>query len=208
MSDRYKLNLNDQFSYKNTSEIWDEMAKLTPMFKGINYDRLESEGGIQWPCPDINHPGTRYLYQDDFPRGSRAKFFPFEQGIAAQEMPNNKFPLILNTGRTLYHWHGGTITKRSDKLMARSSELEVSININDGSTYNIKNGDWVKVISRRGSLEARAIFDTKMEPGQIFVPFTKLKNSAANFLTNSALDESSKIPEYKVCAVRIRKIRK
>jgi len=205
MSNRYKLNLKDQFSYKNTSEIWDEMAKLTPMLKGINYDRLGAEGGIQWPCPDINHPGTRYLYENDFPRGSRAKFVPFEQGKPAQEMPTRKFPLILNTGRTLYHWHGGTITKRSDELMSRSSELEISINIKDGSTYNIKNGDWIKVTSRRGSLEGRAVFDNKMEPGQVFVPFTKLKNSAANFLTNSALDENSKIPEYKVCAINIQK---
>jgi len=205
LSNRYKLNLNDQFSYKNASEIWDEMAGLTPMLKGINYDRLSAEGGIQWPCPDTNHPGTRYLYQNDFPRGNRAKFVPFEQGKPAQEMPTRKFPLILNTGRTLYHWHGGTITKRSDNLISHTSDLEVSINIKDGSTYNIKNGDWIKVTSRRGSLIGKAIFDNKMEPGQVFVPFTKLKNSAANFLTNSALDENSKIPEYKVCAVNIQK---
>lgn len=207
MSDRYNLKLKEQFSYKNASEVWDEMAHLTPIISGINYQRLDKEGGIQWPCPDTNHPGTRYLYKDDFPRGKKAKFVPFEQGIPAKEMPSKRFPLILNTGRTLYHWHGGTLTKRADKLMARSSELEVSINEKDGSQYNIKMGDWIKLTSRRGTLEARAVFDKKMEIGQVFVPFTKLKGSAANFLTNSALDENSKIPEYKVCAVRIEKIK-
>ena len=89
-----------------------------PIVAGISYERLDAEGGIQWPCPTPDHPGTRYLYETDFPRGPHAKFVPFEQGPAAEEMPSERFPLILNTGRVLYHWHGGTMTTRAEGLLA------------------------------------------------------------------------------------------
>ena len=107
------LRMENQFSQRNAAEIWDEMASLMPIVSGISHRRLDDEGGIQWPCPSSDHPGTRFLYADDFPRGSRAKFVPFEQGRAADEMPTRRFPLLLNTGRILYHWHGGTITRRA-----------------------------------------------------------------------------------------------
>ena len=181
------------------------MAALTPMLAGINYKRLDS-GGIQWPCPSSDHPGTRYLYEKDFPRGDRAKFVGFEQGPAADEMPSKRFPLILNTGRILYHWHGGTITRRAKGLLARSPELQVSISTVDAEEYDIGDGDWLRVRSRRGELQAKALITEKMNPGEIFVPFVKLKEHAANFLTNSALDPNSRIPEYKVCAVRMEKL--
>ena len=119
------LGLEEQFEYSNASEIWDEMSALTPMISGITYERLEN-GGIQWPCPDVDHPGTRFLYEHDFPRGPRAKFVGFDQGPASDELPTERFPLILNTGRILYHWHGGTITKRAEGLLARASELLIA----------------------------------------------------------------------------------
>ncbi len=198
--------LSDQFSYSHPSQIWDEMASLTPIVAGISYDRLDDEGGIQWPCPAPDHPGTRYLYGTDFPRGPRARFVPFDQGPAAEELPSKRFPLILNTGRILYHWHGGTITRRAPTLLARAPEVTLSMNEQDGARYDIVEGDWVALKSRRGTLEARVLFDHKMQEGQVFVPFVKLRESAANFLTNSALDPDSKIPEYKVCAVRVEKV--
>ena len=182
------------------------MANLTPSISGINYQRLNNEGGIQWPCPDKNHPGTRYLYESDFPRGERAKFFGYKQGPRADEIPTKKNPLTLITGRLLYHWHGGTITKRSDYLLSKSNELEVSMNQKDGDKFGIKNGDWISVESKRGKLEARAYITDNMSDGEIFVPFVKLQNHAANFLTNPAVDPDSKIPEYKVCAVKISKV--
>ncbi len=200
---RRGLELDGQFSFSHPSQIWDEMAALVPMFSGIDYDRLEREGGVQWPCTTPEHPGTRYLYADEFPHGEPARFVAFDQGPAAEEMPTKRFPLILNTGRILYHWHGGTITRRASALMARAPEVTVSMNERDGERYGLEEGVWARLKSRRGSLEARVIFDEKMEEGQVFVPFTKLKESAANFLTNSALDPDSKIPEFKVCAVRV-----
>ena len=200
------LGLEGEFDYRRPSEIWDEMAALTPIVAGISYERLDAEGGIQWPCPTADHPGTRYLYAEDFPRGPRARFVPFEQGPAAEEMPTKRFPLILNTGRVLYHWHGGTITRRADGLLARMPDLEIHMSAEDGERYGVDNGEWIRVRSRRGDLEGRAAYTEKMRAGEIFVPFVKLKDHAANFLTNSAFDPNSKIPEYKVCAVRIEKI--
>ena len=194
-----------EFSYAHPSEIWDEFASLTPLVAGINYQRLEN-GGIQWPCPTDDHPGTRYLYEKDFPRGDRAKFVAFEQGKPADELPTKRFPLILNTGRILYHWHGGTITRRAHGLLARASVLQVAINPDDCDSYGLTSGDKVRIKSRRGQMEAEVLVSEKMNSGEIFVPFVKLQEQAANFLTNAALDPDSRIPEYKVCAVRKEKI--
>ena len=198
------LGLEEQFEYLNASEIWDEMSALTPMISGITYERLEN-GGIQWPCPDVDHPGTRFLYEHDFPRGPRAKFVGFDQGPASDELPTERFPLILNTGRILYHWHGGTITKRAEGLLARASELLIAISPEDGEKYQVTDGEWITVKSKRGMIEGRVSYSDKMRSGEIFVPFVKLQEHAANFLTNAALDPNSRIPEYKVCAVRLEK---
>ena len=198
------LGLEEQFEYSNASEIWDEMSALTPMISGITYERLEN-GGIQWPCPDVDHPGTRFLYEHDFPRGPRAKFVGFDQGPASDELPTERFPLILNTGRILYNWHGGTITKRAEGLLARASELLIAISPEDGEKYQVTDGEWITVKSKRGMIEGRVSYSDKMRSGEIFVPFVKLQEHAANFLTNAALDPNSRIPEYKVCAVRLEK---
>tara|TARA_B100000686_G_scaffold158103_1_gene165841 strand:- start:9588 stop:12272 length:2685 start_codon:yes stop_codon:yes gene_type:complete len=198
------LGLEEQFEYSNASDIWDEMSALTPMISGITYERLEN-GGIQWPCPDLDHPGTRFLYEQDFPRGPRAKFVGYDQGPASDELPTQRFPLILNTGRILYHWHGGTITKRAEGLLARASELLISISPEDGEKYQVTDGEWITVKSKRGMIEGRVSYSDKMRSGEIFVPFVKLQEHAVNFLTNAALDPKSRIPEYKVCAVRLEK---
>ena len=206
VSEKLGLELEHEFDYDHPSEIFDEMRSLSPNIAGISYDRLEDEGGIQWPCPTPDHPGTRYLYKSDFPRGPRAKFVAFDQGPAADETPTERFPLILNTGRVLYHWHGGTITRRADNLLARSPELTVSMHPTDGDKYDIPDGEWIRVRSRRGDLEGRAHYTERQRAGELFVPFVKLQEHAANFLTNSALDPDSRIPEYKVCAVRMDKL--
>ena len=205
ISDITGEDFGSEFSYDHPSQIWDEFASLTPLVAGINYERLEN-GGIQWPCPTVDHPGTRYLYEKDFPRGDRAKFVGFEQGKAADELPNRRFPLILNTGRILYHWHGGTMTRRAHGLLARASVLQVAVNPDDCDTYGLNSGDKVCIKSRRGEMEAEVLVSEKMNSGEIFVPFVKLQEQAANFLTNAALDPDSRIPEYKVCAVRMEKI--
>ena len=202
INNKLSLGLESQFSFNSSKEIFDEMSDLTPIIKGINYDRLKT-GGVQWPCPSYDHPGTSYLYAETFPRGQYAKFVGYDQGPIAAETPSKRFPLMLNTGRVLYHWHGGTITRRVDNLMARSPELEISINPEDADNYGVVDGQKIKVSSRRGELVGQALLTEKMRRGEVFIPFVKLSESAANFLTNSAYDPNSKIPEYKVCAVRL-----
>jgi predicted molibdopterin-dependent oxidoreductase YjgC len=203
MCDRLDLPWRSQFAYDRPSQIFAEMSNLTPVLSGISYERLEAEGGIQWPCPTPDHPGTSYLYGDSFPRGDRAKFVAYEQGPVAAETTSAQFPLVLNTGRVLYHWHGGTITRRVGSLVARFAELEVSMNPADGERFGVKDGGAVRVRSRRGELTGLARYTYRMRTGEIFIPFVRLSGSAANFLTNAVYDPDSRIPEYKVCAVRV-----
>jgi formate dehydrogenase alpha subunit len=199
---RLGLPLERQFIYGGPAEIFDEMARLTPFLAGLSHARLDREGGLQWPCPTPDHPGTRYLYAESFPRG-KGKFVPALQTAPAAELPDLDYPFILNTGRLLYHWHGGTMTRRVPGLLELAPRLEVSLHPADARRLGIRDGAPVRVTSRRGELSGWARLTDAVRPGAIFVPFVKLEESAANFLTNSASDPLSKIPEYKVCAVRV-----
>jgi formate dehydrogenase alpha subunit len=192
------------FDFTHPSEIFDEMARLWPAIAGLSHARLES-GGIQWPCPSPDHPGTRFLYAEDFPTG-RARFVPVIQGETAAELPDPDYPFVLNTGRLLYHWHGGTLTRRVQGLLELAPRLEIAVNPVDARRLGMDEGGALRVVSRRGELQGFAHVTDAVRPGAIFVPFVKLADSAANFLTNSAHDPSSKIPEYKVCAVRLEKV--
>jgi predicted molibdopterin-dependent oxidoreductase YjgC len=195
-----------QFGFRSASEVFDEMASLTPFLAGLSHARLDREGGIQWPCPTADHPGTRFLYADRFPRG-QALFVPAVQTVEAAELPDVDFPLVLNTGRLLYHWHGGTITRRVGGLMELAPRLEVAIHPADARRIGVDTGARVRLVSRRGELIGSARVTEAVRAGAVFVPFVKLSESAANFLTNSAFDPTSKIPEYKVCAVRVEPVR-
>jgi predicted molibdopterin-dependent oxidoreductase YjgC len=144
------------------------------------------------------------LYEETFAVG-RAPFVPVEQGPPAAELPSRRFPLILNTGRILYHWHGGTITTRARVLLDRSPELPVAIHPRDAAKAGIEDGEQVAVYSKRGDLAGKAVVTDAVRPGEVFVPFVRLGESSANFLTNNVYDPQSRIPEYKVCAVRIEK---
>jgi formate dehydrogenase alpha subunit len=198
-----KLEISDDgFDFDSSSEIFDEMASLTPILAGISYERLDREGGIQWPCSTPDHPGTPRLYSESFSIG-RAKFFPVEQAQPAAELPDERYPLILNTGRVLYHWHGGTITRRVAGLLERYPDLRVSVHPDDAAVFKVEDGEVVIVASRRGKLTAKALITADQRKGEVFIPFVRLAESAANFLTNDALDPESRMPEYKVCAVRL-----
>jgi predicted molibdopterin-dependent oxidoreductase YjgC len=192
------------FDFTHPSEIFDEMARLWPAIGGLSYARLEA-GGIQWPCPTADHPGTRFLYGETFPTG-KAKFVAVSQGAAAAELPDSDYPFVLNTGRLLYHWHGGTLTRRVQGLLELAPLLEIAVNPADARRLGLGEGGALRVVSRRGELQGLAHVTEAVRPGAIFVPFVKLSESAANFLTNSAHDPTSKIPEYKVCAVRLERV--
>src|SRR5881296_2439672 len=199
---RVGVEVGAQFDYPGAAEIFDEMARLTPFLAGLSHARLDREGGLQWPCPTPEHPGTRYLYADAFPRG-RGRFIPARQIETAAELPDADYPFVLNTGRLLYHWHGGTLTRRVQGLMELAPRLEIAIHPSDARRLGVDDGTRLRVESRRGELTGYARVTEAVKAGAIFVPFVKLGESAANFLTNAAFDPSSKIPEYKVCAVRV-----
>ncbi len=187
------------WSYSDPSAIWDEMRALTPDFDGISYERLEREGGVHWPCPTLDHPGTPYLFADDFPRG-RGKFWSVEYGTAS-ELPDADYPFLLSTGRVLYHWHGGTMTRVS-ALDAAWPECTVEMHSRDAAQLGLASSDWVDVASRRGTITARLLVTDRSPKGMIFIPF-HFAEAAANVLTDNRLDPRARIPDYKVCAVRV-----
>jgi formate dehydrogenase alpha subunit len=199
---RQGIDVGRQFDYASAAAIFDEMARLTPFLGGLSHARLDREGGLQWPCPTPEHPGTRYLYAESFPRG-RARFIPARQIEEAAELPDVQYPFVLNTGRLLYHWHGGTLTRRVQGLLELAPRLDIAIHPSDARRIGVDTGGRLRVESRRGELTGYAHLTEAVRPGAIFIPFVKLSDSAANFLTNAASDPISKIPEYKVCAVRL-----
>jgi predicted molibdopterin-dependent oxidoreductase YjgC len=187
------------FQFDSPSAIWDEMAYLTPPFQGITHARLEAESGVHWPCPTPDHPGTPYLFTDTFPRG-KGQLVPLAYTPSA-ELPDDSYPFILSTGRVLYHWHGGTMTRRS-KLDDIYPEPTVEIHPLDASSLGINAGEWIQVRSRRGAIKVKTLVTERSPQGMLFIPF-HFAEAAANELTLDERDPQAKIPDYKVCAVAI-----
>ncbi len=188
--------------YADPEAIFEEIRQVTPSYAGITYARLEAEGGLQWPCPTTEHPGTVYLHRGQFSRGKGA-FFAIDHRDPA-EMPDADYPLVLTTGRVLYQYHTGTMSRRAPGLEEKAPECLVEIAAGDAIDYGIGDGDAVRVKTRRGELVVRAQVSPKAVRGTIFMPF-HFHEAAVNKLTNAALDPVAKIPEYKVCAVHIEK---
>ncbi len=191
------------WNYKHPSEVMEEMGTVMPEYAGIRYHRLEG-WGLQVPVWDENHPGTPFLFAESFPRG-RGKFHCLEY-LPSAEMPDDGYPFILTTGRVLEHWHGGTLT-RSSKLDNLYPQALMEINPTDAEVLGVVDGDEVKVSSRRGSIVIRVQLGEKTRAGVVFIPFF-FAEASANVLTNDAIDPKAKIPEYKICAVKIEKVGK
>lgn len=190
------------WDYASAEQMFDEMAVLTPSYKGMSYERLE-RGSLQWPCPDKYHPGTQYLHKDRFARG-KGKFHALEFAPPA-ELPDKEYPFYLSTGRIRYHYHTGTMTRRSRSLNAIAPEEHIEMNPKDAEKMGIVDGDWIRVTSRRGQIQARVRLTDRSASGMVFGTF-HYKESPINQLTSPALDPVSKIPEYKVAAVRVEKV--
>lgn len=190
------------WEYEHPGEIWEEMRGLTPDFGGISYERLEREGGVHWPCPSADHPGTPYLFSETFPRG-RGKFWDLEFDTES-ELPDDDYPYVLSTGRVLYHWHGGTLTRHS-KIDEIWPEATAEIHPLDARELGLRSGDWVALTSRRGEVQVRVLVTGRSPQGMVFLPFHFVE-AAANLLTNDHVDPRAKIPDYKVCAVKIKPI--
>lgn len=188
--------------YTSEEQIWEEIVALTPVFHGITYERLAKQG-IPWPCFGPEHPGVPIRFTEDFPRG-KGKFVPAEFA-PARELPDAQYPLVLNTGRVLQHWHTGTMTRRARALDAIAPEALLEMTAEDMAALGISSGSFVRVVSRRGEVTVKAIASHKPSRGSVFLPF-HFKEAAANLLTIDALDPYGKIPEFKFCAVRVEKI--
>ncbi|MCL4236889.1 MAG: formate dehydrogenase subunit alpha [Anaerolineae bacterium] len=189
------------FDYRSAGDIWEEMRQVTPDFYGITYERLEREGGVHWPCPSLDHPGTPILFADSFPRG-KGKFWALDFGTES-ELPDDEYPFHLTTGRVLYHWHGGTLSRQS-RLDDIFPEAVLEVHPDDAAALDLVSGDWVKVSSRRGSVTCRALVTGRSPQGTVFLPF-HFAEAAANKLTLNKIDPRAKIPDFKMAAVALRK---
>jgi formate dehydrogenase major subunit/formate dehydrogenase alpha subunit len=194
--------LSARLGYKmdaaSADEMFLEIGRVWPSMAGMTYSRLEKRG-IQWPCPTIEHPGTPYLFKGGFPRG-KGRFTPVKYRPSA-ELPDSEYPFILSTGRQLFQYHTGTMTRKTTAIEVVSPPY-VEINPEDAKMLSLANGQKVKVSSRRGSIEITVRVSERPLKGMVFIPF-HFKEAAANVLTNTALDPVCKIPELKVCAVKI-----
>ncbi len=189
--------------YPDAAAIQEEVARLTPIYGGITYDRLE-KSSLQWPCRNSDDPGTPYLHKDRFARG-RGKFHPTEF-IPPQELPDEEYPFILSTGRILQHFHTGTMSRRSDVLDELVSVGAIEIHPTDAERLGIADNELVKVSSRRGQIKIEARITERVTPGSVFLAF-HYREAPANRLTIAALDPVAKIPEFKVCAVRVERVK-
>ncbi len=196
------VRLGYKMGYRDTAEIMNEIASLTPIYAGVSYERLQ-DFGLQWPVRDKKHNGIRFLHEGSFTRGL-GLFHPVEFK-EPNEMTNSEYPFILTTGRVLEQWHTRTLTGKSVTLNREEPNCYVEINPDDAKSLGIRNGSKVRITSRRGSIITIAKIKPSIKAGVIFIPF-HYKEAAANRLTNPALDPVAKIPEYKVCAVRVEKI--
>jgi formate dehydrogenase alpha subunit len=190
------------FDFATPAAVLAEINRVTPSYRGITFERLDLLGSLQWPCPHTEHPGTPYLHKDKFVRGL-GLFHAVDHQPPAEE-PDGDYPFLLTTGRIMFHYHTGTITRRITKLEHEVPGCYVEIHPQDAQRIGLDGHKRVRVISRRGEITAAAKITERVEPGVIFIPF-HFAEAAANVLTNPALDPIAKIPEYKVCAVRVEK---
>jgi formate dehydrogenase alpha subunit len=197
LSNRFGYAMN----YGSAEEIMQEIAALTPSYGGITYERLQGEG-LCWPCPDKDHPGTKFLHKGKFARGL-GQFHAIEYQAPA-EVVDEEFPFWLSTGRVHVHYHTGTMTRVSPSLHAEIPEARLEMHPEDANRLGVGDGDQVKVASRRGEITVKVVVTKRVEQGMVFMPF-HFAETCANILTNPAHDPTAKIPEYKVCAVKVEK---
>lgn len=191
-----------EMKYESTSQVMSEVAELTPIYGGMSHERLEGNG-LQWPCPNKEHPGTQFLHKGKFSRGF-GKFHAIEYR-PPHEMPDNEYPFLLNTGRMLFHFHTGTLSRRSPGINELYPEGTVEMNPIDAAKLGFDEGNMAKVTSRRGTLVAKVKVTERSPKETVFMTF-HFKEAAANLLTIAALDPVAKIPEYKICAVKVEPI--
>jgi len=195
-----------QFPYKSAEEIFNEIAKVTPSYGGMTYARLEKPEALHWPCPTAEHPGTPILHKEKFSHPDGLGIFTPIEWKAQAEVPDAEYPFLLTTGRCIWHWHTGSMTRRSPSLEREEPTGWVEINPEDAKALGIQDKEMLKVSSRRGDIKIGARVTKTIKKGVVFIPFHFIE-CAANILTINALDPVAKIPEFKACACKIEKIK-
>jgi len=200
-----KMGYAAQFPWQSAEDVFNEIAKVTPSYGGMNYERLRKPEALHWPCPTTEHAGTPILHIGKFshPDGLGV-FFPIEFKYPA-EVPDAEYPYIFTTGRTLFHWHTGSMTRRSVSLESEVPTGWIEINTEDANDLGVVDGEMVLAKTRRGEIKVPARVTNEIMKGVMFMPF-HFAECAANMLTNNALDPIAKIPEFKACAIKIEKI--
>ena len=189
-----------QPDYAHPGEIYAEMAALSPKFAGISYERLEKEGGLQWPVPTADAPSTEYLHKDGVLRG-KGLFQPVEYRPPF-EAADPEYPLVLSTGRTLYHYNAATQTRRSEGLSGKQPECFVEVHPKDARHLGLEDGQLADVETRRGKVRCRVMVSRQVRRGSIWMPF-HFPDALTNRLTTDAGDAVTGTGEYKVCAARL-----
>ncbi|PRP95876.1 Formate dehydrogenase H [Enhygromyxa salina] len=186
--------------YKDAGEVYAEFSGLCGQFAGISHERIDEQGGLQWPCPDAEHPGTVTLHGDGPIKGHA----PFQATVyrPSKELPDDEYPLLLSTGRTLYHYNAATQTRRSSGAVARQPENFIEMHRKDARKRGLADGQRVRVVSRRGAVLARVNISPRMRFGCVWMPL-HFGDANTNYLTNDAGDPVTQTAEYKVCAVRV-----
>ena len=188
--------------YASASEVFDELVSVMPSYAGLTYDNL-SDAGKLYPNPDPEHSdGTVVLFAESFNTDDGLAHLVPAEWMPAKELPNEEYPFVLNTGRLLEHWHTGSMTRRSFALDAIAPRAQVYLHHDDAARLGVGEGDYVRVSSRRGSIEIEVRLSHRETPGSCFIPF-HFREAAANVLTIDEIDPVGKIPEYKFCAVRV-----
>jgi len=189
-------------NYPHPSAIMDEIARLTPTFAGVSYEKIDRLGSLQWPCYDADHEGTPTMHVDEFVRG-KGKFMLTEY-VPTSERVNSRYPLILTTGRILSQYNVGAQTRRTANVVWHDED-RLEIHPHDAETRGVKDGDWVGVASRAGETVLHAVVTERVQPGVVYTTF-HFPESGANVITTENSDWATNCPEYKVTAVQVTRV--
>ena len=200
-----RLGYAKQFPYTSAEDVFSEIARVVPQYAGMSYSRLDRPEGVQWPCPAPDHPGTPILHTARFntPDG-KGVFTPIPY-VPPREVPDADYPFFLDNGRSIWHWHWGSMTHRSPALEGELSSAWLEIHPDDAGTVGLLPGDIARISSRRGSVEVPVRISSSVRPGVVFLPL-HFKEAPVNVLTSEALDPICAIPEYKAVAVKIERV--
>jgi assimilatory nitrate reductase catalytic subunit len=203
-----RLGAGERFAFACSEDVFDELRRATAGAKadysGITYDKLRRSQGVFWPCPAVEHPGTPRLFGERFPRPSGRARFHVVPHRAAAELPDRDYPLFFTTGRYKEHYNSGTQTRRVDALLEAQPSPRLEMHPWLAARLGVGDGQEVVVESRRGSVQFVTRVTADVRPDTVFAPFHWGGKQAANVLTVPALDPTSRMPEFKVCAVRVR----